>query len=597
MIATRRPISSSRALREAGATLVMHGLTHRMSGRAWTPAGVLRAHLFARGQGEFHASDAAETHRRLDEGAAILRRAGLEEAPPGLRPPGVAAVAGRARRGGRAGVRFLRALQRHHPPGNRHARRVIGWGSLSALEAAATSIYADLQSAGPASTRVWRFILLTCGGPGQKRAIRRTVSRLLARLLSRPMRIPLELSRTVTLMNQQNADAPGRFSRSARARNRPRLDQRLSAAGGPDRRRRRAPVARRRLQRARREARLELPPANPNEAAPLPFDPCCGARGSTWRYAPSSGGCLRVEALPRRSAGDLPAGGRRLLDGRVLRRLRRALQAVLDARPGDVHAGALPDGPSRQGRPVARPGGSPGSRRPGRITTTIFNGEFPRDVYAYGSDSLPMLLFALRAADATHLIDRHRALLAREIDRYVNKVFDPELGMARADGYFSGPAGLHDRALDGLREHHDRACSSGCSTSTTAAPQSAGRARHGGAARAPVLDGRATSATRSAEICLPATPTCGRSSSGGDRPRDAAPRLRDAGRARLHPAGAAALLRDGACRRRSCPSPESFTPNYQGDPSWMQLGARLPPRSDRASTAPGWRRTGRRWRR
>jgi hypothetical protein len=77
--------------------------------------------------------------------------------------------------------------------------------------------------------------------------------------------------------------------------------------------------------------------------------------------------------------------------------------------------------------------------RAGAVTTTIFNGRFARDVYAYSSDSLPLLLFGLRAAGAEHLIDRHRALLAREIDRYHQAVFDPELGMARADGYFSGP--------------------------------------------------------------------------------------------------------------------------------------------------------------
>jgi hypothetical protein len=47
-----------------------------------------------------------------------------------------------------------------------------------------------------------------------------------------------------------------------------------------------------------------------------------------------------------------------------------------------------------------------------------------------------MLLFALRSADATHLIDRHRVLLSREIDRYVNTIFDPKLGMARSDGIF-----------------------------------------------------------------------------------------------------------------------------------------------------------------
>jgi hypothetical protein len=77
--------------------------------------------------------------------------------------------------------------------------------------------------------------------------------------------------------------------------------------------------------------------------------------------------------------------------------------------------------------------------RAGKITTTIFNRRFPRDVYAYACDSLPMTLFALREADAWHLVRRHEALFHREIERFHRTVFDPELGMARPDGYFSGP--------------------------------------------------------------------------------------------------------------------------------------------------------------
>jgi hypothetical protein len=77
--------------------------------------------------------------------------------------------------------------------------------------------------------------------------------------------------------------------------------------------------------------------------------------------------------------------------------------------------------------------------RAGRITTTIFNRRFPRDVYAYAVDSLPLLLWGIRRAGAEHLVARHRGLLEREIARFHEIVFDPELGMARPDGYFSGP--------------------------------------------------------------------------------------------------------------------------------------------------------------
>ncbi len=77
--------------------------------------------------------------------------------------------------------------------------------------------------------------------------------------------------------------------------------------------------------------------------------------------------------------------------------------------------------------------------RAGLITTTIFNRRFARDVYSYGCDSLPLLLYGLHAAGAEHLVERHAKLLAKEITRFHEIVFDPALGMARPDGYFSGP--------------------------------------------------------------------------------------------------------------------------------------------------------------
>jgi hypothetical protein len=76
--------------------------------------------------------------------------------------------------------------------------------------------------------------------------------------------------------------------------------------------------------------------------------------------------------------------------------------------------------------------------RRGHITTTIF-GTRPRDVYDYGADSVPMLLFGLREAGAADLVQRHQAFLRREIEIYLARVFDPSSGLARAVGYFSGP--------------------------------------------------------------------------------------------------------------------------------------------------------------
>ena len=208
--------------------------------------------------------------------------------------------------------------------------------------------------------------------------------------------------------------------------------------------------------------------------------------------------------------------------------------------------------------------------RVGKLTTTIFNRRFPRDVYAYACDSLPLTLFALRAAGAEHLILKHRALFSREIERFEKTVFDQDSGMARSDGYFSGP----------------RDCMTGRSTvfaNTTVAllanlfgpGQSAAESvrwnrRPGDAAAAP-LDGRIL-------------------------PRFAVPR-HPVGR-RQHLAVFFEIFTDTEMQRSAfatlerrgftspiplryfeqrmpdseLPIPRAITPNYQGDPSWTQLG-------------------------
>ena len=58
------------------------------------------------------------------------------------------------------------------------------------------------------------------------------------------------------------------------------------------------------------------------------------------------------------------------------------------------------------------------TRRRRHITTTINYFDRPADVFAYGVDSLPLFLAALRVADATDLVERHRAWLTAEIDWY-----------------------------------------------------------------------------------------------------------------------------------------------------------------------------------
>jgi hypothetical protein len=81
--------------------------------------------------------------------------------------------------------------------------------------------------------------------------------------------------------------------------------------------------------------------------------------------------------------------------------------------------------------------------RAGRVTTTIFPGRRPRDVYTLGVDSLPLLLHALRAlrsagvGDVDALVARHRSWLEPETRRYGAAVLDPATGRVRRDRRFS----------------------------------------------------------------------------------------------------------------------------------------------------------------
>lgn len=73
----------------------------------------------------------------------------------------------------------------------------------------------------------------------------------------------------------------------------------------------------------------------------------------------------------------------------------------------------------------------------GRVTTTIFPGRRPRDIYTLGIDSLPLLLHAVRACDGSALVARHLGWLEPEIRRYARAVVDPGTGLVRIDRRFS----------------------------------------------------------------------------------------------------------------------------------------------------------------
>ena len=77
-------------------------------------------------------------------------------------------------------------------------------------------------------------------------------------------------------------------------------------------------------------------------------------------------------------------------------------------------------------------------KRHGRVTTTIFPGDRPADVWDYGVDSLPLLLRALRAAPSGELLaTRHAALLGAEVGHFGAVVVEPAGGWVRDDRPFS----------------------------------------------------------------------------------------------------------------------------------------------------------------
>jgi hypothetical protein len=184
--------------------------------------------------------------------------------------------------------------------------------------------------------------------------------------------------------------------------------------------------------------RLHLPPADPNEAAPLPFDLILigaginvGARSIArrvfgWKRYPGAATDICERVIEDCWTGSFFAGSA----GHFKQFWTRDLAMCT---PALVRLG------HRERVVQSWRWGLERFERAGRMTTTIFNGRFARDVYAYACDSLPLLLYGVRAAGAEHLVERHRALLTKEILRFHEIVFDPELGMARPDGYFSGP--------------------------------------------------------------------------------------------------------------------------------------------------------------
>jgi hypothetical protein len=315
--------------------------------------------------------------------------------------------------------------------------------------------------------------------------------------------------------------------------------------------------------------RLHLPPADPREAAPLPIDPVLWAAGINvavrsiwrrlfgWKRYPGQATDICAAIVEDCWTGEFFAGSNGHFKQFWTRDLAMCTPALcrLGHRDRVIRSWAW---------------GLERFERAGRITTTIFHRRNPRDVYSYGCDSLPLLLWALQRAGAEHLVERHRELLAREVQRFHDVVFDPSLGMAKPDGYFSGP----------------RDCMTGRST-VFANTMVALCAR--------LCD----------ELRLP-NPFGERDVVGamwqhhwmGDHFRDSLCRDVPSGDANVWPfffgvvtdkqmqrRALATLDERGFARplplryfptrlpEAELPVPKAATPNYQGDPSWMQLGA------------------------
>lgn len=73
----------------------------------------------------------------------------------------------------------------------------------------------------------------------------------------------------------------------------------------------------------------------------------------------------------------------------------------------------------------------------GKTTTSILGG-CPVDIYGLGSDTLPFILHTGLVTKNYNLLEKHEKLLNKEIKRFFNRAFDQNLGLVKKDIYLSG---------------------------------------------------------------------------------------------------------------------------------------------------------------
>jgi predicted deacetylase len=157
----------------------MHGLTHHMSDRTSNPWQWAWAQGFARGHGELFLSDGLECDRRIDLARGVFRRAGLDKHVSGFVPPAWLISADALRVVERAGFAFYESLSGIIHRDSIRAQRLIGFGSLNAVEARLTAGYAQLQSRRPAADTRFAIHPADLGRPSSVKAIRSSLRRLL----------------------------------------------------------------------------------------------------------------------------------------------------------------------------------------------------------------------------------------------------------------------------------------------------------------------------------------------------------------------------------------------------------------------------------
>jgi uncharacterized protein len=144
-----------RGLTAHGVTLIAHGCTHRMPGRILSPYRALWAYLFANGEGEFYAADRGQARAWFDVVREEFSSVDLGQALAGFVPPAWLLSRAAAAELDDAGFAFVELMRGLRVRRRFYARRLIGWGQRSWMEALVTDVHARLQAARrPADTRL-----------------------------------------------------------------------------------------------------------------------------------------------------------------------------------------------------------------------------------------------------------------------------------------------------------------------------------------------------------------------------------------------------------------------------------------------------------